>query len=136
MKRNAVLYRSSKNGSKAFYIDEENADEIIDFLNSSKAYAKKFELILEFILEHHRPPRDLYDKENFEKGCEHVTAMKPAKGRRNPRIYCQQYTDNDREVFVIVASELLKKKKSESLSEKEKNIIRRVASYQYQLKDE
>ena len=136
MKRNAILYRSSKNGRKAFYIDEENADEILNFLQSKSAYAKKFKMILELLLEHNRPPRDLYDKENFEKGCEKVTAMKPAKGKQNPRIYCQQYTDNENEIFVIVAAELLIKKKSEGLSENEKSIIRKVASYQFKLTKE
>ena len=88
------------------------------------------------LLEHQIPNRDLYDKENFEKGCEHITAIKLFKGKRNPRIYCQQYTEHDKEVFVIIASELLVKKKSERLSNKEKSIIRRVASYHYELKEE
>ena len=91
MKRKAILYRKSKDGKKAFYIDEQNASDIINFLKQDKAYVKKFKHILELLLEHPRAPRDLYDKENFEKGCEHITAIKPFKGKRNPRIYCQQY---------------------------------------------
>jgi hypothetical protein len=136
VKRKATFFRSSTNGKKAFYIDDENSASIIEFLKSSSAYRKKFEYILKLLLEHERPPRDLYDKENIEKGCEHITAMKPAKGKNNPRIYCQQYKDSEREVYVIVASELLEKKKSEGLTNKEKTIIRRVASYQYELSDE
>ena len=92
---------------------------------------------MELLLEHPRQiPRDLYDKEDFEPGCEHITAIKLFKGKRNPRIYCQQYAIDGKQIFVIVASELLEKKKSEGLSKKEKAIIQRVASYQYQLHDE
>lgn len=133
MNRKAFLYRTSKNGKKAFYIDEDNAEQIIEWIEKDPGHAKKFDLILEQLLEHPHISRDLYDKEDIEKGCEHVTAMKPFKGTRNPRIYCQQYTHKDLEVFVIVASELLEKKKSDGLSNKERTIIRRVASYQYTL---
>lgn len=136
MHRKAQLYRISKDGKKAFYIDEENAAEILTFLKKNPAHVKKFDYVLNLLLEHTRPPRDLYDKENFEKGCENVTAIKPFKGKRNPRIYCQQYSDKGKDIFVIIASELLEKKKSEGLTNKERSIIRRVASYTYVLEDE
>ena len=136
MKREAILYQTSKDGSKAFYIDKENAGAIVNFLKEDKANIKKFKYVLELLLEHAHPPRDLYDKEDFEKGCENITAIKLFKGKKNPRIYCQQYTVKEKKVFVIVASELLVKKKSEGLTNKEKTIIRRVASYQYELKDD
>jgi hypothetical protein len=87
--REAILYRKSKDGKKKFYIDKENASSILEFLKSDKANIKKFNHVLELLLKHDHPPRDLYDKENFEKGCEHVTAIKLFKGKKNPRIYCQ-----------------------------------------------
>lgn len=84
------------------------------------------------ILNHHAP-WDLYDKENFEKGCEHVTAIKLFKGKKNPRIYCQQFSDGETERFVIIGVGLLEKKKSQKLTAAEKSIIRRVANYEYDL---
>jgi hypothetical protein len=135
LNRDALLYRKSKDGKKEFYIDAENASTIIDFLKSDPANLKKFKYVLELLLEHNRPPRDLYDKENFETGCEIVTAIKLFKGKKNPRIYCQQFAVKNKKVYVIVASELLEKKKSEKLTNKEKGLIRRVASYEYKLKD-
>lgn len=132
MKRNAVLIKISDNGNKAFYIDAVNSKQILEYLNADSANKKKFKTALELIL-NHRAPRDLYDKENFEKGCEHVTAIKLFKGKRNPRIYCQQFSDDQTERFVIVGIELLEKKKSTNLTDKEKNIIRRVAKYEYDL---
>jgi hypothetical protein len=135
MKRVAELYKTSSNGKKAVYIDVENKAALVEFLKSESAYRDKFRMIVEMLLDHPHVPRDLYDKEDFEKGCERVTAMKPTKGKLNPRIYCQQYSDKERKVFVIVVSEVLDKKKSQKLTAREKSIIRRVASYQYELKE-
>jgi len=132
VERRAVLIRESENGKKAFYLDEENSDKIFAFLKEDPANAKKFKTALELIL-NHKAPRDLYDKEAIEKGCEHITAIKLFKGKKNPRIYCQQYSDGQTEQFVIVGVELLEKKKSQKLTEKEKNIIRRISKYQYDL---
>jgi len=132
LRRKAQLIRISDDGKKAFYLDEENSVEIMSFLRSESANLKKFNTSLELIL-NHRAPRDLYDKENFEKGCEHVTAIKLFKGKKNPRIYCQQYTDGETERFVIIGIELLEKKKSQKLTSVEKSIIRRVSKFEYDL---
>jgi hypothetical protein len=132
VRRKAHLIRISDDGKKAFYLDEENSVEIMSFLRSESANLKKFNTSLELIL-NHRAPRDLYDKENFEKGCEHVTAIKLFKGKKNPRIYCQQYTDGETERFVIIGIELLEKKKSQKLTSVEKSIIRRVSKFEYDL---
>jgi hypothetical protein len=132
LRRKAQLIRISDDGKKAFYLDEENSVEIMSFLRSESANLKKFNTSLELIL-NHRAPRDLYDKENFEKGCEQVTAIKLFKGKKNPRIYCQQYTDGETERFVIIGIELLEKKKSQKLTSVEKSIIRRVSKFEYDL---
>jgi hypothetical protein len=131
MKRKAVLIKKSLNGRKAIYIDEENKKAIYAFLEGKKSRKQKFLQIIEMILEANRPTRDLYDKENFEKGCEHITAMKLSKGSENPRIYCQQYSHKGKKVFVVIVSELLKHKPTTKLTHKEKAIIRRVAKIEY-----
>jgi hypothetical protein len=132
VKRKAELIKVSNDGKKALYLDEENSGEIMAFLKSDSANLKKFNTAVEMIL-NHQAPRDLYDKENFEKGCEKVTAIKLFKGKKNPRIYCQQFTDGDTERFVIIGIELLEKKKSQKLTSAEKAIIRRVSKYEYDL---
>ena len=132
MKRKAELIRVSNDGKKALYLDEENSGEIMAFLKSDSENLKKFNNAVEMIL-NHQAPRDLYDKEDFEKGCEKVTAIKLFKGKKNPRIYCQQYADGDTERFVIIGIELLEKKKSQKLTSTEKAIIRRVSKYEYDL---
>ena len=136
IKRKAKYLTQSSDGKKAFYIDVVNKTAIFNFLESDPARIKKFRYVLALLMEG-KPPRDLYDRENIEKGCEHVTAIKLFKGGQNIRIYCQQFSDKGKDQFIIIASELLEKKKSQKNSKKELNIIRRVASYEYILeKDE
>jgi hypothetical protein len=135
VKRKVELIKVSNDGKKALYLDEENSGDIIAFLKSDPANFKKFATAVEMIL-NHQAPRDLYDKEDFEKGCEKVTAIKLFKGKKNPRIYCQQFADGDTERFVIIGIELLVKKKSQKLTSTEKAIIRRVSEYEYDLNPE
>jgi hypothetical protein len=132
VKRKAELAQVSKDGKKTLYLDEENSGEIMAFLKSDPANLKKFKTAAEMIL-NHQAPRDLYDKEDFEKGCEKVTAIKLFKGKKSSRIYCQQYSDGDKERFIIIGIELLEKKKSQKLTSTEKAIIRRVSKYEYEL---
>lgn len=132
MNRRATLFRKSDNGKKAIYIDDENTPEIFAWLKEDPKNNKKFLFIVEQLL-NGKITRDLYNKENIEKGCEHVTAIKPFRGTKNPRLYCQQFTKDDTKVFIMVVSELLPKKKSQKLTKKEKAIIRRVAAYKYEI---
>lgn len=132
MNRKAFLYQVSEDGKRAFYIDEQNAEGLFEFLQEDRKRAKKFATALRYILSG-QVTRDIFGQENIEKGCEHVYAIKMFKGGQNARIYCQQYYEDDSEVLVIVAAELLPKKKSQKLTHKEKAIIRRVAGFTYQL---
>lgn len=132
MNRKAFLYRRSEDGKRAVYLDEENAKGLFEFLKADPKRAKKFADRLRYILAGH-VTRDIYEQENIEKGCEHVYAIKMFKGGQNTRIYCQQFYHEDARVLVIVAAELLPKKKSQKLTHKEKAMIRRVAGFTYQL---
>ena len=61
-----------------------------------------------------------------------VTAIK-FKGIKfnNARIYCKDYAEN--KPRIIILSELLKSKKQTKLTEKEKNLIKKVNGYDYQV---
>ena len=134
--RSATLMYSSDDGKRKIYIDDKNRGKILTFLKSEKGMMKKFEHIVKLLLEH--PPgatRHIYGLGNIEQCCEFVTAIKPFPGSiRNSRIYCQHHHRKDNEQIIITA-ELLEKKKSQKLTILEKEIIRRVAAYNYQLKD-
>lgn len=135
MQREAILLQKSKDGRKAFFVDKRNAEEILAILNKDDAYKKKFKFALNLLL-NDKITRDLYDKEDFEKGCEHIRALKLFKGKNNPRIYCQEQTLGEQKVFVIIACSVVAKKTTSSgLSKKDKQNIRSISKYEYDIKD-
>ena len=75
---------------------------------------------------------ELYDKEDFNKACKDVTAMKFFKGQENDRIYCKEQS-TAAGIFIIVTAEIYKRKKSGKISKKEIPIIEKVASYEYEI---
>lgn len=131
MKRTAKIIRSAKDGKRHIAVDSENAGEILQFLTENKLN-KKFDLICGILLSGIRNT-ELYDKEDINEKCKHVTAMK-FKGSQNARIYCKEVKQKDK-TLIIVTSELLPKKKNQKNKEKEINLIEKVAGYDYQIEE-
>ena len=131
MKRKALHLLTSKDGKRAIYIDADNAEEIITYLTQSIKHKKKWSFISQIILENHRNT-DVFDKEDINEKCKDIYAMKFFKGGDNDRIYCKQVSDNRINKYIIVASELYLKKKTQKNSAKEITIIERVATYEYE----
>lgn len=131
MKRKCELIASSNDGKKAIYVDSNNKQEILDYLNRSERHKKKFRFITSIILEGLRNAQ-IYDKEEVNSGCKGVTAMKFFKGQENDRIYCKEVT-NSKGTFIVVASVLHEKKKTKKLSHLELSLIEKVASYDYEI---
>ncbi|CAC9434702.1 hypothetical protein [uncultured Gammaproteobacteria bacterium] len=125
MKRNKVKLLSYS--EVEFYIDEQNKDEILNFLKEKGK--KKLQNILLRIKEK-TAVKDVYSSENYNNGIENVTAIK-FKGKRfdNARIYCQDYYENN--LRIIVLSGLLASKKQNQLTHKERNLIKKVNDYDY-----
>ena len=109
MKRKCKKIISTKDGSRAIYIDDENSAEILEYINRDKKKKKKFKFITDLILGKFKNT-DLYDKEDIDDSCKDVTAMKFFKGQENDRIYCKE-VKSDKGVFVVVAGILHTKKK-------------------------
>lgn len=129
MKRNAIILIESSDGRRSIAVDEENAEELLSFFQQDKRYKKKFNHICELILGNH-VNRELYDKEEPDDKSKGVRAMKFFKGQENARVYCKEVSTT-KKTTVIVAVEVLKRKKQTKLTHKEINIIHRVASYEY-----
>lgn len=72
--------------------------------------------------------------EEISQRCKGVTAMKFFKGQENARIYCKEVTTEDK-VFVVITSELLERKKSTKLTKKDRQLIEKVASYEFTLEE-
>lgn len=133
MSRKAFKISESKDGKKAIYVDAINAETILNFINQDLRHKKKFKFIENVILESLRMT-GVYDKEEINSRCKGITAMKFFKGQENARIYCKEISTGDK-IFVVIAAELLERKKSQKLSKKEIQIIEKVASYEYILEE-
>lgn len=129
MKRTATIIQRSPDGKRCLAVDDELAEEILAFIAANPRIKKKFGYITQLILQGHRTP-ELYDKEDIEKGCEGVMAMKLLKGAENARIYCREVYVRGR-YFVVIACEVIEHKSSQKNSHREKEVIRRVATYEY-----
>ena len=131
MKRKCKYLISSKDGKRAIFLDEENANEIYAYLTRNNRHTKKFKFISDIILGGHKNP-NIYDKENINANCKDVTAMKFFKGQENDRIYCKEINTADG-TFIVVAAILYENKKSTKLTKEQKNIIEKVGGYQYEI---
>ena len=130
MKRKAIKIKESSDGRRSIAVDEENAEELLKFFQQDMRYQKKFNHICDLILGNHIN-RELYDKEEPDDKSKGVRAMKFFKGQENARVYCKEVNTRDK-TTVIVAAEVLERKKQTKLTHKEINIIHRVASYEYE----
>jgi hypothetical protein len=128
--RKAKVIRYSNDGKRAICIDLENWEAIFEYVNRSDKNKKKFNYIVNIILENHRVP-DVYDKEDINNKAKKVTAMKFFKGQSNDRLYCKEMTLEDR-TFVVIAAELFEKKKDQGIKQKLRNLIEKVGSYEYE----
>lgn len=120
---------SNQAGKRAIFIDTENEAEIMEYLTRSEKHKKKFQYLLQHILEG-KKNTEIYDKENINEKCRDVTAMKFFKGGSNDRIYCKEIS-TDEGVFVIVAAQLHERKKSQKNSNREITEIEKVGQYEY-----
>jgi hypothetical protein len=130
VRRTAILIKESSDGKRPIAIDEHNAEELLKFFNQDKRYQKKFTHICELILRNH-VNRELFDKEEPDDKSKGVRAMKFFKGQENARVYCKEISTLEKST-IIVAVEVLKRKKQTKLTFREINIIHRVASYEYE----
>lgn len=131
MKRKCEHMISAKDGKRAIYIDVDNKEEILAYINQDKRHKKKFLYITEIILGGHRNT-EVYDKEDINEKCKDVTAMKFFKGQENDRIYCKEIKSKEG-TFIVVTAVLYEKKKSEGVTSKEIPMINKVGSYEYEI---
>jgi ABC-type cobalamin/Fe3+-siderophores transport system ATPase subunit len=133
VQRKAYKISESDDGKKTIYVDAINAETILNFINQDERHKKKFKFIEKVILGSLRMT-GVYDKEEINNRCKGITAMKFFKGQENARIYCKELSTGD-QLFVVIAAELLERKKSQKLTKKEIQIIEKVASYEYILEE-
>jgi hypothetical protein len=131
VKRKCQLLIPSKDGKRAIYIDLDNKEEIMKYIRQDNRHLKKFKFITDIILGGHRNT-EVYDKEDIDNKTKDVTAMKFFKAQENDRIYCKEVKSKEG-TFIVVTAVLHEKKKSQKNRTKEKNTIRKVGGYEYDI---
>lgn len=129
MNRECRFVSATNDRKRAIFIDEDNREEIWSYINQSPAHRNRFRYLAQIILENIRLP-DAYDKEDINKQCKDVTAMKFFKGGSNDRIYCKEVRTPE-QCYVVVMAVLNEKKKSQKNKAKENAKIEAVGSYEY-----
>ncbi|SDX22847.1 hypothetical protein SAMN05444410_11164 [Hydrobacter penzbergensis] len=109
-------------------IDIDTADQIRPYLLDENP--DEAELIFEKILTLPKLYSDHYKKE-YEKNGIVVSAFR-FFNKRNTRIYCQEFSNEDGE-FLIICSEIFFKK-SQKNNKANKPIIEKIANYEYEYK--
>lgn len=133
MKKKCIKIRTSPNGRKFICVDSDEAAIILNYINQDNRHKRKFMYITDIILNNLRNP-EVYDKEDIDGNCKDVYAMKFFKGQENDRIYCKQQT-LENGIFVVITSRLVLKKKKTKLTNEQKQIIRTIATYNYELEE-
>lgn len=132
MARLCEIIAKAADGKRAICIDLQEKEKILAYVRQSERHLKKWRHILELLLGGYRNT-DLYDKEDINGRCKHVTAMKFFKGQENDRIYCIEQKTKDG-TLIIVTAELFLKKKNDKVTKKEIPIIQKIANYEYEIK--
>lgn len=130
MERSCEIIAMSKDGKRAICIDKQNKASIVAYVNQSPRHLKKWQHIMKLTLGGHKNT-ELYDKEDINKKCKDVTAMKFFKGQENDRIYCKEQAEEG--LYIIVAIALHPKKKTQKPGHKEISIISKIADYEYKI---
>ncbi|MCF8223721.1 MAG: hypothetical protein K9J25_11280 [Bacteroidales bacterium] len=112
-------------------MDEENSRSIFEYVSQDKRHIKKFQFICDIILEGLRNSK-VYGKAQIDNKSANITAMKFFIGQENDRIYCKEIKKGDN-VNIIIACELLEKKKNTKFKHREKTVIERISTYEYEI---
>lgn len=129
--RKCILFDSSPDNKRHIYNDEINSGEIFDYIRQDPRHIKKFRFICDLLLIGHSNYQ-IYSKEEINHRTKGVTAMKFFPGQENDRIYCKEYETPDN-TQIVIASELLIRKKQKELTHREISIIEKAGSYAYEI---
>lgn len=133
MKKEYICIAKGTNKARYLYVDKENAENILSFLQKDDKYKKKFQYVVQLLIEGNETS-DIFGKEGISKDVQDVYAIKLFKGGDNSRIYCKTYELEDGSFHIIMAG-LLEKKKSQKLTQKIKNLITKVSNYEYDIEN-
>lgn len=139
MQRKLVFLRSEHGvqpGKINIYIDATLTYPLMKYVGADKARMRRVDKNFEYI-SRGIETNEVFRKEKFEAGIEvwAIRIIVRGKGEKyNDRFYCKLYEIDN--VKHIVIGYILENKKTDHLTEKLRNIIREVNSYEYEFEEE
>ena len=132
MIRKCIVIDNSKNYSSNYdryiCVDEENANEIYECIESKR---KKWKVIIERTLTQPNIYWDSYAKEKKNDRSKNVTAIK-FFDKDNTRIYCQELSNRNGQFYIICAV-LLLSKKTQKNDNRINEILKKISNYEYEI---
>lgn len=129
MKRESILIDKSPDGRIEIHVDKENSAAILNYLQTDLRHKKKFQFIKGIVLGGHK--NDVFTREDINDDCKDVYAMRFFVGQENDRIYCKRVV-TAKGIVIVICCELHIAKKTTKLSHIEKELIIKVAKYEYE----
>ena len=135
MKKKYKFVRRKPNCKIEVAVDTEVMKEIFEYVGQDQRHKDKF-LDIVAVVKEGLSNRYLYKREKLDNDTKDITAMRFFVGQENDRIYCKEISRIDpitREpVKVVVMAALHLHKTSETLSDIEKGIIKKIATHEYE----
>jgi len=128
--RTCTLIRENISYNIRLAVDDVNSKEIINYINRDARHEKKFNFIASAILSK-TAKSELFRKEHVINVHKSVYAMRFFPGQENDRIYCIKIESGNS--TLIVMSELMERKKNQELRQRERNVIKRISKYEYEV---
>lgn len=129
MKRKAVLLDQNTHKTVMFFIDIDNASELLPYL-FQKDVQSEFEDI-RGILKDNLRNKEKYCKADVSEKAKNMFEMRFTKKGRNDRIYCQEQSVGGKRI--IIMSELFEGKKTQDIPRRIKSRIETIGTYSYEL---
>ncbi len=130
MDRKCKLLRPAVHRKTAIYIDSINSKEILDYIKQDKRHKRKFNDIVEIVLENLHN-NHLYKMEKIDKNVKNIWAMRFFVGQENDRIYCKEIGKDGTKMVIMGILHL--SKKNDKLNAKQKAEITTLSNYEYEI---
>ena len=130
MRRNFIVLRRSRHFNRTIGVDIAVAEEIFQFLGSSRKYKEKIGYLFHRILEHRNIYFDNYKRiKTFQRV--HISEIRIFPNGDNGRIYCCE-VNNKNNLQHIIMAKLLIKKKDREITKKIEQQLEALKNYQYE----
>ncbi|MDP1726584.1 MAG: hypothetical protein Q8M15_07350 [Bacteroidota bacterium] len=130
MARETIIIAKNTHETTLIGVDSSNAAEILQYVLSDSVNSEFKQIIS--ILKDNLRNKEKYCKANVSEKAKNMYEMRFTNNGRNDRIYCQEMTESQKRVIIMI--ELYQGKKSQEIPKGWKNRIETMGTYKYEIK--